>query len=85
MKKYFYSNGNEQFGPLTFEELKQKDISNEALIWFEGLENWKKAKDIDHLQPILELKPPPLIIEAKNTLNEQKTKKVNNLIFYFIF
>lgn len=78
MKKYFYSNGKKQFGPLTFEEVGQKDISDETLIWFEGLEDWKKARDIDHLQPILEQKPPLLITEEQNTLIEQKVNKSKN-------
>jgi len=38
MKKYFYSNGQEKEGPLTLEELKEKNIKPESLIWHEGLE-----------------------------------------------
>lgn len=60
MKKYFYSDGNEKNGPLSLDELKQENISKETLIWFEGLDDWKPAGDLDDMKPILELNPPPI-------------------------
>ncbi len=38
MKKYFYTNGKEQFGAFSLEELKDKNITQETLIWFKGLD-----------------------------------------------
>ncbi len=55
MKKYFYSNGKEKHGPLGLDELKQKDISKETLIWFEGLDDWTPAGELDEIKPVLEL------------------------------
>ncbi len=46
MKKYYYSYGNNQYGPFTLEELKLKGIAKDTLIWYEGLENWKPAGEI---------------------------------------
>jgi uncharacterized RDD family membrane protein YckC len=63
MKKYFYSNGKEKQGPFSFEELKNKDIKKETLIWFQGLEDWVPAKEIKEFDEILELIPPPIIKE----------------------
>lgn len=37
MKKYFYTNGTENFGPFTLEELKQEHISRETPVWFQEL------------------------------------------------
>lgn len=62
MKKYFYSDGKEKHGPLSLEELKHEDISKDTLVWFEGLDDWRPAQDLDDLKPILELKPPPILI-----------------------
>jgi len=66
MKKYFYSDGKEKFGPFSFEELKNENITKETLIWFEGLEDWKPAKDISEFEEIFKLIPPPIIPEKLN-------------------
>ena len=58
MKKYFYSNENQKNGPYSFEELKDENIKNETLIWYEGLEDWTKASNLNEMTPILELIPP---------------------------
>ncbi len=60
MKKYFYSDGKEKNGPFSFEELKDKNITEETLIWFEGLDRWTSAKYIKEIEEILEVSPPPL-------------------------
>lgn len=57
MKKYFYSNEQGELGPVTLEELKQKDITLKTLIWHEGLDDWKEAESIDELKEIFELGP----------------------------
>jgi len=64
MRKYFYSNGQEKEGPVTFEELRNLDINPDTLIWHEGMDTWKAAKFIDELQEILELNPPPIEAQA---------------------
>lgn len=66
MKKYFYSDGKDKFGPFSFEELKNENITKETLIWFEGLEDWKPAKDISEFEEIFKLIPPPIIPEKLN-------------------
>lgn len=80
MKKYFYSNGSEKQGPLSFEELKNENISPETLIWFEGLENWKPAKDIKLFDEIFRFLPPPIIQtnnEPNSTINELEEKAID--------
>jgi uncharacterized membrane protein YhaH (DUF805 family) len=73
MRKYFYSNGQEKEGPVTFEELRNLDINPDTLIWHEGMDTWKVAKFIDELQEILELNPPPIDFEAQNSSEEPET------------
>jgi uncharacterized protein (TIGR02145 family) len=60
MKEFYYSIEKEQFGPFSLEELKEKKITTEVLVWHEGLENWTKASDIEELAGILKTLPPPL-------------------------
>lgn len=61
MKEYYYIIGKEQKGPVTINELKQKELKSETLIWTEGMENWKRIKDVPDLvvQDIVNLPPPP--------------------------
>ncbi|MBK7805035.1 MAG: DUF4339 domain-containing protein [Saprospiraceae bacterium] len=60
MKKYFYSDGKEKYGPLSLDELKQEGISKQTLVWFEGLDDWTPVGELDEMKPILELQPPPI-------------------------
>ncbi|GEC78153.1 GYF domain-containing protein [Flavobacterium aquatile] len=60
MKQYYISINNEQVGPLSFEELKEKKISSVTMVWFEGQTDWKKASEIDELKDLLKSIPPPI-------------------------
>ena len=76
MKHYFYSVGDNQKGPFTFEQLKNENIHNETLIWFEGLDKWTPAKHILELEDILQLTPPPIpgTETELNTINYESEK-----------
>jgi hypothetical protein len=65
MKQYYYLIGKEQNGPFSIDELKEKLLSNETLIWTDGMENWQKIKNDLELQKALKLTsiPPPPPIE----------------------
>ena len=62
MKKYYYSDGKQQIGPLSKEELRSKGISKETLVWYEGLTEWTKAGDVEELVDLFSntTTPPPL-------------------------
>ena len=75
MKKYFYSDGNEKHGPLSLDELKQENIAKDTLIWFEELDDWTPASDLEEMIPILELRPPP-ILATDNKFDSEKDSKV---------
>ena len=65
MKKYFYSNGTNNVGPFTIEELREKKISRETKVWFQELGDWKPASTIPELTELFTLVPPP--IEKSNS------------------
>ena len=73
MKQYYIFINEEQLGPFNIEELKNKKISRETKVWFEGLENWKNATEIEELKPIFSSIPPasasvPLVYPKQNIL-----------------
>lgn len=55
--KYYYAVNNEKIGPITIEELKKANINDETLVWFRGLEKWKKIKNIPELQSVFISEP----------------------------
>lgn len=63
---YYYSDGNNQLGPLPIDELKGK-INRETLVWKEGMPQWIRAADIEELENIL---PPPLPNSIKIAIPE---------------
>lgn len=76
MKHYFYSDGEKQKGPFTFEQLKNENIDKDTLVWFEGLTDWKPVKEIKELGDILQLTPPPIpgTETELNTINYESEK-----------
>lgn len=68
MKKYFCYDGKEKIGPLTYEELRERAISPDTFVWFQGLDTWTKAKNVLEIVEILELTPPPIL----NRIEENK-------------
>ena len=50
MKKYFIHDGNQQLGPFSLEELKDKGLTSKSMIWFEGLGTWTEAQFISELK-----------------------------------
>ncbi len=66
MQKYFYTDGTNSFGPITLEELRQKNISRETNVWYQELGTWKAAKDIPELQDLFKLVPPPITKSNSN-------------------
>lgn len=74
MKEYFFLKDKEQNGPFSIEQLLDKGLTNETLIWTDGMENWQKLKDIPELVQTLKPKsippPPPNETEEKISKTE---------------
>lgn len=69
MKRFFYSKHEQQFGPLSLEELKYENIDRETLVWTEGMEEWDAASNVEDLSEFLQYLPPALpLVESKNQL-----------------
>jgi uncharacterized membrane protein YhaH (DUF805 family) len=59
-RRYFFVIGQDREGPFSLSELKSKAIKWNTLIWYEGLNEWKEACEIDELSDIFESMPPPI-------------------------
>ena len=84
MKKFYIFINEEQIGPLSIEELKQHKISKETKVWFEELEDWKNANEIEELKSILISIPPPINSFTPKIEKTPETKKLGmkkNLIY----
>jgi hypothetical protein len=90
MRKYFYTNGVEKFGPFSIEELKNQKLTRETKIWYFGLKDWTILSDIEELKPLVNSIPPTLptspksedkIITETIITKKQNTKTINKKSF----
>jgi hypothetical protein len=70
MRKYFYTDGVNKFGPYSKEELKTQKISRGTKIWYLGLENWTELSQIKELEELI-LNIPPDIKPIKPSFDEK--------------
>jgi hypothetical protein len=75
MKKYFYTNGKDQFGPFSLDELKSEELTRETKVWFYGLEEWTVLSKVDELNVITQTIPPEL--KKIEPFKIQNTTEVN--------
>jgi hypothetical protein len=74
LRKYFYTDGKNKFGPYSIGALKSKKLEPNTLIWYFGLEEWTPYKNIVDLK------------ESKADINTEKqrfglTKTFQNVTF----
>lgn len=74
MKQYYLHNGQNEIGPFDLENLKQQKLKKETPIWYEGLESWTTANDIEELKTLFigQSKPPPLMKPSPLPIEELK-------------
>jgi hypothetical protein len=49
MKNFYYSDGNNKFGPFSIDELKTKGIKPDTLVWYDDLKDWQPAGELEVL------------------------------------
>lgn len=85
MKKYFYSDGSNNFGPFTIEELKEKGITRETSVWFHELGEWKKAGTVPELNDLFTFTPPPLPNFTNYSQTPNRQSSLDKTIDLFVF
>jgi tetratricopeptide (TPR) repeat protein len=82
MKKYYYAEGKQKFGPFSVDELLEKNINPDTLIWFEGLPDWAPLSSFPELKLKKHNQPPPLKFnENKNIKTKTNSKLIASIIF----
>jgi hypothetical protein len=59
MKKFYLHDGNTQKGPYDIDELRQQNISPQTPVWFNTLEDWTPAGQVQELKELFDSNPPP--------------------------
>ena len=86
MDGYFIHDGNQQEGPFTVDELKEKSIRRDTPVWKKGLTDWTRAGDIPELKSLFENTPPPFQkpnpahASNKKTLTEKTGNKLGKFL-----
>lgn len=70
-QQFYIAENGQQAGPFTIDELKEKNIHPDTLVWTEGIDSWTKAEYIPLLKEILRATPPPLPNPEKNITSQQ--------------
>ena len=52
MSQYYYTDGKERFGPFSIDELRDKPIDENTLVWKEGLPDWVPANKMAELNSL---------------------------------
>ena len=60
MEYYYYFENDQELGPFSMEELRDKRIKKSMLLWKEGMPYWEKAETFDELKHIIFSEPPPI-------------------------
>ena len=82
-KEFYYLDGKVQKGPISVDQLKYVGLKSETLVWADGMENWKLAKDVSELAELIKKSPPPipLIDNSKSSEIHSATVDSNLNIF----
>ena len=53
MRKYFIHNGQSEIGPFDFEQLREMQIKKDTPVWYDGIQDWTKANNLEELKTII--------------------------------
>lgn len=74
MRMYYINNGAENGGPFTLDQLKTQQLTKATFVWYQGMNDWKPAHEIEELNSFFTVIPPPIKRTAPTpVLEQQKT------------
>lgn len=76
-KQYYLAENGKQAGPFSLQELKEKNLKRESLIWYDGLEKWKKAESMEELKELF-VQPPPIAEQEEDVNIPPIPSEINN-------
>lgn len=74
MNQFYIAENGQKTGPFNIEELKQRAIYKDTLIWTESFDNWTRADQIPILKDIISSLPPPI----PKTVEENQKEKIKS-------
>lgn len=82
MKKYFFTDGKEKYGPYSKEELKNQQILRTTKVWYYGIDKWTELSKVPELINVLNSIPPELKsvppAEEVSNIVEPETEPIQN-------
>jgi hypothetical protein len=80
--KYFVIIEGTQQGPFSLDELRDKNIHKNTLVWTASMDNWTEAFTVDELKDLIKIMPPPIppIIEKPIKVEAEIIKKKGEII-----
>ena len=73
--EYYYVHKGEKKGPFSLTKIYKKDIKEDTLIWYEGLNDWTKAIEISELKVMFKVDspaiPPPPVPDSQLTKKQK--------------
>lgn len=73
MQKFYIVLNEEQQGPYSIDQIKQKDIKRDTLVWNENYENWFEIHNLEEFKNFFKKTPPPI---PQKVTNEKPIKVV---------
>ena len=78
MNNYYYSLDENKIGPISLEQIRNLSISENTLVWKEGLTDWVKAKELPELIDYVSKEPPPLPSERQAIEKKVRSKNIES-------
>ena len=77
-KKFYYTDGQDKYGPFTIEELKRYNLTTDTLVWAEGMNDWTPAGQVPVLRSLFPFDPPSVPQDKNDPFRENNNNYGNN-------
>ena len=67
MKEYYIAISDKKEGPLSLNDLKTKKLTKDTLVWYDGLEDWVNASEVNELKDLLKSENSILLKKVKSS------------------
>lgn len=85
MRQYYIHDGTKQSGPFAIDELRTLNINAKTSVWYEGLEGWTTADQVEELKNIYSHTPPPFAKQPPSFIPElPKVQKKSTPVWYYL-
>lgn len=76
MKEYYIAISDKKEGPLSLNDLKTKKLTKDTLVWYDGLEDWVNASEVNELKDLLKSENSILLkkVKSSNTSNNPQSR-----------